>query len=379
MIANDNSIIIIVIIIATVLSLSLLLSLLLLLYLTNHTVWCGHHMSTHNSSITSADIQGWTAWLGMALSSLCHGWHSLSILNVRTLRDGNHLTCHSFSILVNHPTMKAQHSQTPMSWTSFSNSSHLNSRMNYSNIHDVTILTPREEKHQQCNAPTLSLIPEPVLQYRQYKNLVDCHNHHVVQYSHRWPWSRWHFALTADAIQQLLANAWICWKFNMKQAGNQGTFSLCNFLYQLNLHLAPTGFSICKGALGGVCLHWLDGYKHWMRSKSLPNHACCAWCGKSSKTGFICSKCPGVSLHQHCFENFHTIAEIPPHHWIHTISISLSLSLSISCTISMKLMWMKGLWQAAVALHSKQSTWNLVFVLVRESSIVLYWSIQVYF
>ena len=184
----------------------------------------------------------------------------------------------------------------------------------FTNIHDVTMLTPREEKHQQCNAPTLSLIPEPVLQYRQYKNLVDCHNHHVVQYSHRWPWSRWHFALTADAIQQLLANAWICWKFNMKQAGNQGTFSLCNFLYQLNLHLAPTGFSICKGALGGVCLHWLDGYKHWMRSKSLPNHACCAWCGKSSKTGFICSKCPGVSLHQHCFENFHTIAEIPPHH-----------------------------------------------------------------
>ena len=131
MIANDNSIIIIVIIIATVLSLSLLLSLLLLLYLTNHTAWCGHHMSTHNSSITSADIQGWTAWLGMALSSLCHGWHSLSILDVRTLRDGNHLTCHSFSILVNHPTMKAQHSQTPTSWTSFSNSSHLNSWMNY--------------------------------------------------------------------------------------------------------------------------------------------------------------------------------------------------------------------------------------------------------
>ena len=95
------------------------------------TTWKRHHTSVHNSSITSTDFQGWTAWLGIALNSLRHGWHSFSILIVRTLRDGNHRTCHCSSILVDHPMMKVRHFQTPMSWTSFSDSSHVNFRMSY--------------------------------------------------------------------------------------------------------------------------------------------------------------------------------------------------------------------------------------------------------
>ena len=160
------------------------------------------------------------------------------------------------------------------------------------------------EKQWRRDTEVQSMVPSPVMNYRQKKNFVDVHNSHVAQYFPLFRCYWWHFALTHDAHWHILANSWKSWQFNLSRYTDyHGPMGFRDYIYLLIQELAP--MSIRLKGIGGVCPHQYDRCDHLIEAAPKRATARCAACQKNSTPGYWCAKCK-VYLHAACFKDFHT-------------------------------------------------------------------------